>query len=301
MKKITIIAVMTISGTADAITVHRVTSLADHGPGTLRAAVTAATAGDRVTFAPWLFQKIIRLNSEININKKLRIEGDINGDRRPDITLDGQHTNRLLNVTPKGNLSLWAIALESGKAAKGGAIYNRGKINVQFSAINGNQATDMGGGIYNRGTLTIDNSSMRDNTAEQGGAICNDKTTAIGDKAKTTLIASTFTWNTARQQGGVIYNHRGQFGAINSTFANNRAQKSTNWENDTAARGSVLFADGGSNKFSDSTLKNNKSAPIRNNEGQKTQNGGTIYNLGMPGATTLQIIRTVISESRGNN
>ncbi|WP_419593371.1 hypothetical protein, partial [Thiolapillus sp.] len=100
MKKITIIAVMTISGTADAITVHRVTSLADHGPGTLRAAVTAATAGDRVTFAPWLFQKIIRLNSEININKKLRIEGDINGDRRPDITLDGQHNNRLLKVAP---------------------------------------------------------------------------------------------------------------------------------------------------------------------------------------------------------
>ncbi|WP_419583709.1 choice-of-anchor Q domain-containing protein, partial [Thiolapillus sp.] len=292
---------MTSSSTAHAITVHRVTSLANHGSGTLRATVESATDGDRVTFAPWLYQKTIRLDRQIIIDKRLRIEGDINGDRRPDVTLDGQHTNRLLNVTPKGNLSLWAVALESGKAAKGGAIYNRGEINIQFSAINGNQATDMGGGIYNRGTLTINNSSMRDNTAEQGGAICNDKTAAIGDKAKTTLVASTFTWNTARQQGGVIYNHRGQFGAINSTFANNRAQKSTNWENDTAARGSVLFADGGSNKFSDSTLKNNKSAPIRNNEGQKTQNGGTIYNLGMPGATTLQIIRTVISESRGNN
>ncbi|WP_419648416.1 choice-of-anchor Q domain-containing protein [Thiolapillus sp.] len=301
MKRFAIIAALTSSSTAHAITVHRVTSLADHGSGTLRAAVESATDGDRVTFAPWLYQKTIRLDRQIIIDKRLRIEGDINGDRRPDITLDGQHTNRLLNVTPKGDLSLWAIAVESGKATKGGAIYNRGETNVQFSAINGNHATDMGGGIYNRGTLTIDNSSMRDNTAEQGGAICNDKTAAIGDKAKTTLVASTFTWNTARQQGGVIYNHRGQFGAINSTFGNNRAQKSTNWENDTAARGSVLFADGGSNKFSDSTLKNNKSAPIRNNEGQKTQNGGTIYNLGMPGATTLQIIRTVISESRGNN
>ncbi|WP_294042873.1 choice-of-anchor Q domain-containing protein, partial [Thiolapillus sp.] len=259
------------------------------------------TDGDRITFAPWLYQKIIRIDRQIIIDKRLRIEGDINGDRRPDITLDGQHTNRLLNVTPRGNLSLWAIALENGKAAKGGAIYNRGEINAQFCSINGNQATDMGGGIYNRGTLVVDSSSMRDNTAEQGGAICNDKTAAIGDKAKTTLANSTFTWNTARQQGGVVYNHRGQFGAINSTFGNNRAQKSTNWENDTAARGSVLFADGGSNKFSDSTLKNNKSAPIRNNERRKTQNGGTIYNLGMPDATTLQIIRTVISESRGNN
>ncbi len=330
MKRIAIIATLTINNTVHAITVHRVTSLADHGSGTLRAAVESATDGDRVTFAPWLFQKIIRIDRQIIIDKRLRIEGDINGDRRPDITLDGQHTNRLLNVTPRGNLSLWAIALESGKAAKGGAIYNRGEINVQFSAINGNHATDMGGGIYNRGTLTIDSSSMRDNTAEQGGAICNDKTAAIGDKAKTTLVASTFTWNTARQQGGVIYNHRGQFGAINSTFANNRAQKSTNWETDTSARGSVLFADGGTNKFSDSTLKNNKSAPItdpelnecsfavgknrcrgcscrpdaerkQNNKRRRANNGGTIYNLGMPGATTLQIIRTVISESRGRN
>ena len=301
MKRFAIIAALTSSSTAHAITVHRVTSLADHGSGTLRAAVESATDGDRVTFAPWLYQKTIRLDRQIIIDKRLRIEGDINGDRRPDITLDGQHTNRLLNVTPKGNLNLWAVALESGKAAKGGAIYNRGEINIQFSTINGNQATDMGGGIYNRGTLTVDSSSMRDNVAEQGGAICNDKTAAIGDTAQTTLASSTFAWNTARQQGGVVYNHRGQFGAINSTFANNRAQKSTNWETDTSARGSVLFADGGTNKFSDSTLKNNKSAPIRNNEGQKTQNGGTIYNRGMHDATTLQIIRTVISESRGNN
>ncbi|WP_419649338.1 hypothetical protein, partial [Thiolapillus sp.] len=170
MKRFAIIAALTSSSTAHAITVHRVTSLADHGSGTLRAAVESATDGDRVTFAPWLYQKTIRLDRQIIIDKRLRIEGDINGDRRPDITLDGQHTNRLLNVTPKGDLSLWAIALESGKAAKGGAIYNRGETNIQFSAINGNQATDMGGGIYNRGTLTVDSSSMRDNTAEQGGA-----------------------------------------------------------------------------------------------------------------------------------
>ena len=137
MKRIAIITALASNSTAYAITVHRVTSLADHGSGTLRAAVESATDGDRITFAPWLYQKIIRIDRQIIIDKRLRIEGDINGDRRPDITLDGQHTNRLLNVTPRGNLSVWAIALENGKAAKGGAIYNRGKINAQFCSING--------------------------------------------------------------------------------------------------------------------------------------------------------------------
>ena len=64
--------------------------MADHGTGTLRAAVAAAASGDRITFAPWLYDKVIRLDSEITISKNLRIEGDINGDRRPDVTLDGQ-------------------------------------------------------------------------------------------------------------------------------------------------------------------------------------------------------------------
>uniref|UniRef100_UPI003AF7A801 hypothetical protein n=1 Tax=Thiolapillus sp. TaxID=2017437 RepID=UPI003AF7A801 len=71
MKRFAIIAALT-SNTAHAITVHRVTSLADHGNGTLRTAVESATDGDRVTFAPWLYQKTIRLDRQIIIDKRLR-------------------------------------------------------------------------------------------------------------------------------------------------------------------------------------------------------------------------------------
>ncbi len=336
MKRIAIIAALTSNSTAYAITVHRVTSLADHGPGTLRAAVTSATNGDRVTFAPWLFQKIIRLNSEININKQLRIEGDINGDRRPDITLDGQHSNRLLKVAPAGNVSLWAIALEHGKANNGGAIYNRGTINAQFCKISENKASSMGGGIYNRGTITIDHSSMRDNTANRGGAIYtakleNGTNTTPPDAAKTTLVASTFAWNRAMEHGGAIYNYGGKFKAFMSTFANNRAQPGNDWEHNKNAKGSVLYAYGGTNEITDSTLKNNKSAPNadpelnecsfgvgknrcsgcscrpdderkRNNKNRRVNNGGTLYNHGLQNnPQPIKITRTVISESRGRN
>ncbi|WP_419610990.1 hypothetical protein, partial [Thiolapillus sp.] len=298
--------------------------------------VTSATNGDRVTFAPWLFQKIIRLNSEININKQLRIEGDINGDRRPDITLDGQHSNRLLKVAPAGNVSLWAIALEHGKANNGGAIYNRGTINAQFCKISENKASSMGGGIYNRGTITIDHSSMRDNTANRGGAIYtakleNGTNTTPPDAAKTTLVASTFAWNRAMEHGGAIYNYGGKFKAFMSTFANNRAQPGSDWEHNKNAKGSVLYAYGGTNEITDSTLKNNKSAPNadpelnecsfgvgknrcsgcscrpdderkRNNKNRRVNNGGTLYSHGLQNnPQPIKITRTVISESRGRN
>ncbi|WP_419637656.1 hypothetical protein, partial [Thiolapillus sp.] len=174
--RIIIAGALAFSNPAAAIIVHRVTSMADHGTGTLRAAVSSAASGDRITFAPWLYQKIIRLDSQIMISKRLRIEGDINGDRKPDITLDGQHKTRLLDVTGTGNLSLWAVSLEHGKANEGGAIYNEGTINAQFCRIHENLATDQGGAIYNRGTLTIDSSSARDNfAANEGGMIYNGK------------------------------------------------------------------------------------------------------------------------------
>ncbi len=81
--RIIIAGALAFANPAEAITIHQVKSLADHGPNTLRAAVAAAAPGDRITFAPWLYDKVIRLDSEITISKNLRIEGDINGDRRP--------------------------------------------------------------------------------------------------------------------------------------------------------------------------------------------------------------------------
>ncbi|WP_293652891.1 choice-of-anchor Q domain-containing protein [Thiolapillus sp.] len=330
MKKIIITTIAAIAQPANAITVHRVTSLADHGNGTLRAAVAAAAAGDRITFAPWLYEKTIRLDSEISINKNLRIEGDINGDRRPDITLDGQHQHRLLNIAAGATVTLWAISLEHGKATQGGAIYNRGNITAQFCRINENHTTVIGGGIYNRGKITIDHTSMRDNIAPRGGAIFTGKLEE-SDAADTTLNASTFAWNRALEHGGVMYNYSGKFRSFRSTFSKNVAQAYGGWEHNTMPKGSVLYAYGGSNEFTDSTLKNNKSAPLRdpelkecttaarrnrcrgcscrpdaerkeNNKNRRINNGGTLFNHGvLNNPQPIKLIRTVISESRGRN
>ncbi|WP_419585908.1 choice-of-anchor Q domain-containing protein, partial [Thiolapillus sp.] len=301
-----------------AITVHRVTSMADHGTGTLRAAVSSAASGDRITFTPWLYEKTIRLDSEIVINKKLRIEGDINGDRRPDVTLDGQHNSRLLKIEQGAAVRLWGLVLTRGNTNVGGAIYNRGTLDVQFCHVNGNDSWGRGGAIYNRGTLTIDSSSVRDNTAAtDGGAIYNGKV-QNSDAATLTITASTLAWNRAKETGGVIYNEIGTFRAYASTFSDNAAQKTLDYRNHQENKGSVLYANGGTNEFFDSTLKNNRSSPLTDPEQEmcgnhcglrseprtrnvkrRTTNGGTIYNLGS--AQRVKLTRTVITGSRGRN
>ncbi|WP_294052862.1 choice-of-anchor Q domain-containing protein [Thiolapillus sp.] len=316
--KIIISGILAFSNPAAAITVHQVKSLADHGPNTLRAAVAAAVSGDRITFAPWLYNKAIRLDSEIVINKNLRIEGDINGDRRPDVTLDGQHKTRLLNVAVGANVTLWGLVLARGNTNVGGAIYNQGTLSIEFCHVAGNEAWGRGGAIYNRGTLSIDSSSVRDNTAAtDGGAIYNGKV-QNSDAATLTITASTLAWNRAKETGGAVYNEVGTFRAYASTFSDNAAQKSVDYRNHQENKGSVLYANGGTNEFFDSTLKNNRSSPLTDPEQEmcgnhcglrseqrarnvkrRTTNGGTIYNLGS--ARRVKLTRTVVSGSRGRN
>ena len=332
MKRIAIITVMTISGTANAATTHIVKRTADKGPHTLRAAIATAEPGDLIKFAPWLYGKTIQLDSEINISKNLKINGDINGDRRPDITLDGQNKTRILNITSGATVLLWSVALEHGSATQGGAIYNHGNITAQYCQIKNNQASDTGGAIYNRGQTTINYSTIGHNTAIRGGAIFANKT-LISENIETKLEASTLVMNRAYGQGGVIYNYHGKFQAYRSTFGDNLAHDYHDWSYTADAKGSVLYqfgggSLGGSAKFQDSTLRNNRSAPLRdpelrecdfgerdndcsnrpdaerrrNNRDRRVNNGGTIYNRGTAtNRSNIKLIRTVIANSTGRN
>uniref|UniRef100_UPI003AF752E6 choice-of-anchor Q domain-containing protein n=1 Tax=Thiolapillus sp. TaxID=2017437 RepID=UPI003AF752E6 len=281
---------------------------------------------------PWLYQKTIHLDSEINISKNLKINGDINGDRRPDITLDGQNKTRILNITSGTTVLLWSVALEHGSATQGGAIYNHGNITAQYCQIKNNQASDAGGAIYNRGQTTISYSTVGHNTAIRGGAIFANKS-LISENIETKLEASTLVMNRAYGQGGVIYNYHGKFQAYRSTFGDNLAHDYHDWSYTADAKGSVLYqfgggSLGGSAKFQDSTLRNNRSAPLRdpelrecdfgerksdcsnrpdaerrrNNRDRRVNNGGTIYNRGTAtNRSNIKLIRTVIADSTGRN
>ena len=222
--------------------------------------------------------------------------------------------------------------MEHGKTTQGGAIYNQGNITAQYCQIKNNQASDTGGAIYNHGQTTISNSTIANNTATRGGAIFADKL-LISDNIETTLEASTLTMNRAYGQGGAIYNYHGKFKAYNSTFGDNLAHDYHDWSYTTDAKGSVLYhfgggSLGGSAEFWDSTLRNNRSAPLRdpelrecdfgerksdcsnrpdaerrrNNKNRRVNNGGTIYNRGVTtNRSNIKLTRTVIAQSTGRN
>src|SRR3981081_2580491 len=69
-------ALLLLSSVGAFATNYTVTNTADSGPGSLRAAISAAASGDKINFAPTLNGQTITLTSgELLINKNLSIQG----------------------------------------------------------------------------------------------------------------------------------------------------------------------------------------------------------------------------------
>ncbi|WP_419600748.1 choice-of-anchor Q domain-containing protein, partial [Thiolapillus sp.] len=164
------------------------------GPGSLRAILTEANDGDTIVFDPSLKNHtIFMLGSghyprHITLDKSVVINGDVDGDRKPDIILSGtgnhnMHT-RLLNVNQGKTVTLEGLRLVHGFADYGGAIWNHGTLTINYCRLSYNTAkagdgvSGAGGAIYNdaSGTLIINNTTLDHNTAmSAGGAIQNFK------------------------------------------------------------------------------------------------------------------------------
>src|ERR1700754_1936754 len=68
------------------------------GATSLREAIAQAGVGDTITFAGALNGQTILVSSQLDITRSVSINGDLNGDGLPDITLDGQHLGTILYV-----------------------------------------------------------------------------------------------------------------------------------------------------------------------------------------------------------
>lgn len=141
-----------------------VTSNADVGAGSLRAAIAAATAGDTITFITpmtiGLSTKAVG-DSLLILNKNLTIDGDWDNDGTADVTLDGQYKGRVLEVTTGTTAVLDGLVITKGLLAGNGGDAREG---VASSA-----ADALGAGILNSGTLTVVNSTISANVATGGG------------------------------------------------------------------------------------------------------------------------------------
>ena len=200
-----------------------VTSLADTGPGTLRAAITEADAGS----AAQTYNIKFKVSGTLTLESALPVLSNT-------ITLSGPGEHRLIVRRDRSASTDFGIfTVDSGAAVRitgmtisggvephpgsGGGISNNGTLTVKNTAIFGNSAHD-GGGVFNNGSLTLIHSRISSNEANLfGGGVYNNGTLTVSD----TSISS----NVSMFSAGGMYNN-GTLTVSRATISSNGASYS---------------------------------------------------------------------------
>lgn len=189
-----------------------VTSAADTGTGSLRAAITSAStlpSLNIITFAPALNGATITLSSELAINDASGLAIDASSLPAGITIHGGSGNNRIFSTTATSVVQLRQLTLTSGNltggAANGGALRNLGSMGLSGCTLTGNSAASNGGAIENSGgTLTISHCTLTGNSitggGQDGGAINNSSGGAL------TIVHCTISGNTAKNGGGITNN-----------------------------------------------------------------------------------------------
>ncbi|MEG4405144.1 DUF4347 domain-containing protein [Microcoleus sp. MON2_D5] len=209
----------------------------DSGPGSLRAAIATAVAGDTITFAPGLASQTITLTSgqlDIPAGKNITVDGGA----APGLTISGNNTSRVIRTGGSTNVTLKNLIVANGKVSgtdpnneatsAGGGIQTGGSstLTLENCQVNNNVA-GFGGGIHTgfRSTTNVINSkfsgndgSLADNTERGGGAIATKSGGVL------TIRDSEFT-NNKGSYGGAVNNLLGSMTIENSKFIGNRTDK----------------------------------------------------------------------------
>jgi len=282
----------------------RVTSLADAGPGTLRAAIKRADlnpAADTITFARSVRGAITLSSALPDLSTAIDIEGP--GPAALKVVRSGAAGTpefRIFTVPAGAVVTIAGMTISGGVGSGvnpsitvGGGIYNAGTLSVTNCTLRGDSANGAifnpsavgsGGGIYNAGRLSVTNSTLSGNSASgntsTGGGIDNDGTLSVTN--------STLSGNSANGvsselpgagYGGGISNG-GTLSVTNSTLSGNSA-------NGFAGRGGGIY-NAGRLSVTNSTLSGNST-----NGGSST--GGGVYNVGV-----LSITNSTLSGNSAN-
>ena len=112
----------------------------DSGPGSLRSALASADDEDSLTFNPTDFPQdtnpdnnpVIRLSTPLVIDRSISINGDVNNDGIPDVTIQGSPSG-LFQLTAPGTVELSGLVLTGSEAVQGGALSVTGGASVTIS------------------------------------------------------------------------------------------------------------------------------------------------------------------------
>ena len=144
-----------------------VTSTADSGAGSLRAALGSAANGDTINFTVSGTIQLLSNLPNITITN-LTINGNnatIQGGTDIRIfTVNSGASVTINNLTMTGgNCNSLCPVLGFGSGELGGGIYNLGTVTISNSTFSNNNGSTTGGGIYSRGTVTISGSTFSNN------------------------------------------------------------------------------------------------------------------------------------------
>src|SRR5262245_27721157 len=190
------------------LSAFHVTTLADGGAGSLRAAVAQANAhpgADVIVFEDGLTGTIALTGGELDVTDDLKINGP-GADR---LTISGNHASRVFKVEAGEAVSISGLTIAGGNAGvfNGGGVDNFGALTVSDVVFSGNAATN-GGGLANhtgatvtvRDSVFVGNSAAADGGHGDGGGLANENGGAA------TVTGSTFTGNAATGHGGGLFN-----------------------------------------------------------------------------------------------
>ncbi|RMB12132.1 beta strand repeat-containing protein [Eilatimonas milleporae] len=280
-----------------------VTNTNDSGAGSLRQAILDAAPGDTVTFSGAISGGTITLTGgELAIAKDLIIDGDLNDDDVPDITISGGGTDRVFNITGGGSdVTLDGLTITGGNVAGNGAgvSVSAATVTITDSTIQNNTSTGSfsGGGLYGGGVanITVSNTTISGNSAALGGGI------RVRTNGSITIDDSTISSNSGTTYGGGLTVTHGTTAIItDSTFTGNSTSSVVSANHGGGAI--LLFAPA---TLVNVTISGNSSANVGGGlslagsggraslynvtiSGNSAVNGGGGVNLGGSGAFAIQ-------------
>jgi hypothetical protein len=164
---------------------------ADHGAGSLRAAITNANqaGGSTILFAT---SGVITLQSALPA-----ITSDVYmvGPGANNLSVSGNNAYQVFDVSNTATASISGLTITNGSAASGGGIENDGTLTLTNCAISNSTTTGDGGGINNPGTLFLIASTVSGNSSSNDGGGINNSGTVI-------IVNSTVAGNTANSGVG---------------------------------------------------------------------------------------------------
>ncbi|WP_205371012.1 choice-of-anchor Q domain-containing protein [Thermoleptolyngbya sp. PKUAC-SCTB121] len=230
-------------------TIITVTTTADSGAGSLRAAIAQATNGATIRFAASLQGKTISLTSgQLTLNRSITIDGST----APGITLSGNRSSRILQVGDNAKVTLRELTLRHGR-------------------VTGNTEQSGGGGAIltgNSSELTVIRCRFQENAAGFGGAIYT------GFRGRTLVQGSTFIAN----DGTLAQNERGG-GAIGTKSGGVLTVRNSRFLRNRGINGGAINSLLGELTVENSIFRGNDSTPGASQRGVSGY-GGAIYTDG---------------------